>query len=93
MEEGELKEALGEYYSVYVEFVSEKTTNEKAQVEHLKSKSRTLKRLNDRLKKQINETRNRAAKVTMISLDLTNKIVTRLQGVPPTKSAHKAESS
>ena len=56
-EDEELKEALGEYHKIYVEFIAEKNANEKAQVEQLKNKNRTLKKLNDNLKKQIKETK------------------------------------
>ena len=63
MEEEELKEALGDYHSVYVEFINEKTANEKAQVEQLTNKNKNLTRLNERLRKQISETRCQVTKV------------------------------
>ena len=63
MEGEELKEALGDYHSVYVEFINEKTANEKAQVEQLTSKNKNLTRLNERLRKQISETRCQVTKV------------------------------
>ena len=68
MSEEELKEALGEYHSIYVEFVTEKSANEKAQVEQLANKNRNLKRLNERLRRQINETKSIEAKVIMTSV-------------------------
>ena len=68
MGEEELKDALGEYHSIYEEFITEKSANEKAQVEQLTNKNRNLKRLNERLRRQIDETKLGVAKVIMASI-------------------------
>lgn len=63
MEEGKLKEALGNYYKIYVEFAADRHKIEKERVEQLKKDNNSLKRMNERLVKQISETKSQAPMV------------------------------
>lgn len=65
--EEELRKSLGQFYKVYVEFVSDRKASEKAKVEQLWNRNNDLKRMNERLSKQIRETKSQATKVILKS--------------------------
>ena len=61
--ESVLKEQLGRYYRMYLEFSKDLIKNDKEKAEKLQNKNTELRKMNDRLRKQITETQTMGTKV------------------------------